>query len=179
MIRLFKYDNYEVKVAPEILKIKVFKKLWDRDSSKTKEKAQMELAFIFFFCDPRSDYQYLVDDDERMSAIMDGEGFSRSWKPDKDLQAAMDYYNTFLPESALLLQDTRLIVDKLRSTLRNMNISDLKDIKESFAILKTLPEVIEKLSKTEKVVFEQMHETGEARGTIEKTIYDDGLDNVN
>jgi len=45
-MKLFKYEGYEVKVAPEALTLKPFKKLWDRDKSKTKEKAFMELSFL-------------------------------------------------------------------------------------------------------------------------------------
>ena len=33
-----------------------------------------ELGFIYFVCDPRSDYQYLVDIDMRMQAVKQGEG---------------------------------------------------------------------------------------------------------
>jgi len=177
MIRLFKYENYEVVVSPEALKLSPFKKIWERDKSKGKDKAQMELAYIYFFADPRSDYQYIVNDDDRSEAIARSEGLPASWKPDKLLKDAVSFYSTFLPESALLLQDTRLVVSKLREKLRDTEISDMKDIKEISNILKVLPELIEKLNKTEKMVFEQIHET-EARGSMEKTLFDDGLDGV-
>jgi hypothetical protein len=61
MIKLFKRDGYDVKVDPEALLLKPFKKIWDRDKSKDKNRAMQELGFIYFVCDPRSDYQYLVD----------------------------------------------------------------------------------------------------------------------
>lgn len=178
MIRLFKYENYEVTVAPEILKISVFKKIWDRDKSKDKHNANMDFAFIYFYCDPRSEYQYLIDDDERMKAVMQGVGSPASWKPDKDLQAAMNYYISFLPPSALLLQDTVALVEKLRKKLRDIDPDDTKSMKEAFSILESLPKVIKNLNETEKAVYEEMNEAGEARGSMEKTLFDDGLDDV-
>ena len=42
-MKVFKYEGYEVRVAPEALTLKPFKKLWNRDKSKDKEKAMMEL----------------------------------------------------------------------------------------------------------------------------------------
>ena len=177
MIRLFKYENYEVTVSPEALKLGPFRKIWDRDRSKDKQTAQMELAYVYFFADPRSDYQYIVDNDDRSKAIAKGEGLPDKWKPDKVLNKAVEFYSTFLPESALLLQDTRLVISKLRETLRSTEINNMDDIKAISNILKVLPELIEKLNKIEKMVFEQIHET-EARGSMEKTLFDDGLDGV-
>ena len=73
MIKLFKRDGYEIKVEPEALLLKPFKKIWNRDRSKDKNRAMQELGFIYFVCDPRSDYQFLVDDNERLEAIKEGD----------------------------------------------------------------------------------------------------------
>ena len=43
----------------------------------------MELGFIYFFCDVRSDYQYIVDPEDRMREIKLGEGLPEDWEPDK------------------------------------------------------------------------------------------------
>jgi hypothetical protein len=37
-----------------------------------------------------------------------------NWKVDSLLQEAIDYYKSFKPTAALLLEDTRVAVDKLR-----------------------------------------------------------------
>ena len=75
-MKLFKYEGYRVVIAEEALALKPFKKLWDRDKSANKDKAIAELSFIYFFCDPRSDYQYLTDPDARKEAIKEGGGRS-------------------------------------------------------------------------------------------------------
>lgn len=94
-MKLFKYESYEVRVAPEALLLKPFKKLWDRDKSKSKDKAVQELSFLYFYCDPRSDYQYLIDDEDRLEAVKEGIGFDKDWKPDVLLKAAIAFYGTF------------------------------------------------------------------------------------
>lgn len=71
-MKLFKYEGYKITIAPEALLLKPFKQIWQRDRSRNKDKALMELGFIYFFCDTRSDYQYLTDEDERKRAIKEG-----------------------------------------------------------------------------------------------------------
>ena len=74
MIRLFKYEGYKMVIEPEALLLIPFKRIWQRDRSQNKDRAMMELGFIYFFCDPRSDYQYLTDEEQRKQAIKEGEG---------------------------------------------------------------------------------------------------------
>ena len=69
MIKLFRYEGYKIIISEEALALKPFKQIWQRDRTVNKDKAIAELGFIYFFCDPRSDYQYLVDEDERKEAI--------------------------------------------------------------------------------------------------------------
>ena len=52
MIRLFKYEGYKVTISEEALLLKPFKAIWDRDRTKSKDRALDELGFIYFFCDP-------------------------------------------------------------------------------------------------------------------------------
>ena len=89
MIKLFRQDGYEVKIDPEALLLKPFKKIWDRDRSKDKNRALQELGFIYFVCDPRSDYQYLVDMEVRQEAVKQGEGLPQKWEPDASVKMAM------------------------------------------------------------------------------------------
>lgn len=176
-MKLFKYEGYEVRVAPEALTLKPFKKLWDRDKSKDKERAIMELSFLYFYCDPRSDYQYIVDDEDRMEAVKNGEGFSDDWKPDALLKAAIDFYRSFDTSAALLLRMAAEAVKKVQETFTTLKSTDTKSLKEYLTTLKLIPEVATMLKDAEKTLNEEM-EYGEAKGSIEKTLFDDGLDNV-
>ena len=177
MIKLFKYESYKVVISEEAFALKPFRQIWQRDKTINKDKAIMELGFIYFFCDPRSDYQYLVDDKERMEAIKDGEGLPSKWQPDKIVTEAMDFYKSFKPISALLLEDTRFMVNKFRIKLRELDFDNLevKEFKEITAIVKQITPLIKDLDDAEKALNSEMKNSGKMRGSGEKTIFEDDL----
>lgn len=180
MIKLFKRDGYEIKVEPEALLLKPFKKIWNRDRSKDKNRAMQELGFIYFVCDPRSDYQYLVDLDTRMESVKQGEGLPNDWIPDQTVKEAMEFYSSFKPTSALLLEDTRVAVDKLREHLKNMDFNEVDDkgkpkytLNTITSTIKQIPELIKGLDEAEKAVTSDIREMSKARGNHEKAIMED------
>lgn len=178
-MRLFKYEGYEVRVAPEALTLKPFKRIWDRDKSKSKDTALQELSFLYFYCDPRSDYQYIIDDEDRLDAVKSGEGFNKNWKPDPMLIEASDFYRSFDTSSAILLRAAQEGVDKVQKALKNFDLEDCdaKSLKDYMAVLKMVPEVASMLKDAEKAINDES-EYGEAKGAIEKTLFDDGLDGI-
>lgn len=176
-MKLLKYEGYKVVIEPELLTLKPFKQIWTRDKTVNKDKALAEIAFIYFMADPRSDYQYLVDDKERMEAIKEGEGLPPKWQPDKIVIEAMDFYMSFKPMSALLLEDTRFMVDKYRKRLKAQEFDELeiKDLKEAGALIKQIPSLVKDLNEAEKALNSEMRESGRMRGQGEKTIFEDDL----
>ena len=177
MMKLLKYEGYKVVIEPELLTLKPFKQIWTRDKTVNKDKALAEIAFIYFMTDPRSDYQYLVDDKERMEAIKEGEGLPPKWGPDKIVTKAMEFYKSFKPISALLLEDTRFMVDKYRKRLKAQEFDELeiKDLKEAGALIKQIPSLVKDLNEAEKALNSEMRESGRMRGQGEKTIFEDDL----
>lgn len=177
MMKLLKFEGYKVVIEPELLTLKPFKQIWTRDKTVNKDKALAEIAFIYFMTDPRSDYQYLVDDNERMEAIKEGEGLPPKWQPDKVVTEAMDFYMSFKPISALLLEDTRFMVDKYRKRLKAQEFDDLeiKDLKEVGALIKQIPPLVKDLDEAEKALNSEMKSSGKMRGSGEKTIFEDDL----
>lgn len=177
MMKLLKFEGYKVVIEPELLTLKPFKQIWQRDRTINKDKALAEIAFIYFMTDPRSDYQYLVDDNERMEAIKEGEGLPPKWQPDKVVTEAMDFYMSFKPISALLLEDTRFMVDKYRKRLKAQEFDDLeiKDLKEVGALIKQIPPLVKDLDEAEKALNSEMKSSGKMRGSGEKTIFEDDL----
>lgn len=176
-MKLLKYEGYKVVIEPELLTLKPFKQIWTRDKTVNKDKALAEIAFIYFMADPRSDYQYLVDDKERMEAIKEGEGLPPKWQPDRIVTEAMDFYMSFKPISALLLEDTRFMVDKYRKRLKAQEFDDLeiKDLKEVGALIKQIPPLVKDLDEAEKALNSEMKSSGKMRGSGEKTIFEDDL----
>lgn len=176
-MRLFKYEGYKVVISEEAFALKPFRQIWQRDRTINKDRAIMELGFIYFMADPRSDYQYLVDDKERMEAIKEGEGLPPKWQPDKIVTEAMNFYMSFKPISALLLEDTRFMVDKYRKRLKEQEFDELeiKDLKEVGALIKQIPLLVKDLNEAEKALNSEMGESGRMRGSGEKTIFEDNL----
>lgn len=177
MIKLFKYEGYKIVISEEAFALKPFRQIWQRDKTINKDKALMELGFIYFFCDPRSEYQFLVDEKERMEAIKEGEGLPSKWEPDKLLIEAMDFYKSFKPISALLLEDTRFMVNKFRLKLRELDFDSLevREFKEITAIVKQITPLIKDLDEAEKALNSEMRNVGRMRGQGEKTIFEDDL----
>ena len=182
-MKLFRYEGYKVVISEEAFALKVFRQIWNRDRSVNKDKAIMELGYIYFMADPRSDYQYLVDEEERSKAIIEGEGLPNGWKPDKVITEAMEFYSRFKPTAALLLEDTRYAVDKLRKLLREIDLNQLDDkgkpiytLNSITATIKQVPSLAKDLDEAEKALASEMRSEGKMRGQGEKTIFEDNLD---
>lgn len=179
-MKLLKYEGYNLTFEPEILTLKVFKRLFTRDKTKDKSKFLQELGYIYFMLDPRSDYMYITDEDERSKAIIIGEGLSDTWKVDSILQDAMDYYKSFRPTSALLLEDTRVAVDRLREALRSINITETDDkgrpiytLNTIVATIKQVPSLVKDLDDAERAISKEIVQNDKIRGNVEKAMYED------
>lgn len=179
-MKLLKYEGYNLTFEPEILTLKVFKRLFIRDKTKDKSKFLQELGYIYFMLDPRSDYMYITDEDERSKAIIIGEGLSDTWKVDSILQDAMDYYKSFRPTSALLLEDTRVAVDRLREALRSINITETDDkgrpiytLNTIVATIKQVPSLVKDLDDAERAISKEIVQNDKIRGSVEKAMYED------
>ena len=179
-MKLFRYEGYKLHISEEAFILKPFKELWNRDKTKNKDKALQELGYIYFMCDPRSDYQYIVDEEDRSKAIKEGEGIEPKWKPDNKVIEAMKFYKQFKPVSALLLEDTRVAVDKLRQLLRNIDLTEVDDkgkpiytLNTVTATIKQIPSLVKDLDEAEKAIAKEIMESDKVRGAQEKSMYED------
>ena len=180
MIRLFKFEGYNVSVEPEAIMLSPFKAIWDRDKHKDKRMALQELSFIYFMGDPRSDYQYIVDEEEREKEVAKGLGMPATWKKDKVVQKALDFYNSFKPASAGLLEDTRVAVNKLRELLRNIDLGAEDDkgrpiytLNTVTATIKQIPGLVKDLDEAERTLAKDIIEQARARGSQTKALGED------
>lgn len=180
MIKLFEYEGYTVKVAPEALLLAPFKALWDRDKTKDKRSALQELGFIYFMADPRSDYQYIVDEEVRVSEIKKGEGLPDKWEPDDAVKRALAFYSSFKPASAGLLEDTRAAVDKLRQLLRNIDLDERDEkgkpvhtLSSITQTIKQIPGLVKDLDAAERTLSKDILAEARARGSQVKGAFED------
>lgn len=176
-MRLLVYEGYNLTIDPMVLTLKPFKAIWVRDKTEKKDRAISEIAYIYFMEDPRSDYQYIIDRDERSKAIKEGEGLKPTWQPDGTVKEAMKLYASFKTTSALLLEDTRALVDGYRNKLRDltsdMSELDVKDVKELGAIIKQVPSMVKDLDEAERALAKEIAQSDKVRGAQEKSIYED------
>jgi uncharacterized protein YoxC len=133
--------------------------------------------------DDKQEFLNLVDKKERAKAIIEGEGLPAKWKPDKVVEEAMDFYSKFKPTSALLLEDTRYAVDKVRKMLRDIDLTEVDEkgrpiytIDKVLAAVKLVPPLVKDLDEAERALSAEMRQIGKMRGQGEKTIMEDTLD---
>ena len=179
-MRLFKYEGYKIVISEEALLLKPFKAIWKRDRSVNKEKALMELGYCYFMEDPRSDYQFIVDRDERSTQIKIGEGIPESWEPDSVVNDAMNFYASFKTPSALLLEDTRMAIDKLRQLLRDIDLNAVDDkgkpiytLNTITSTIKQIPSLVKDLDEAERTLAKELSQNDKVRGAQEKSMYED------
>ena len=179
-MKLFKYEGYNLNISEEAFALKPFKDLWKRDKSKGKDRALQELAYIYFMEDTRSDYQIYIDREERSEQIKLGEGFPEDWKPDKAVLDAQQFYAGFKSESALLLEDIRAAITKLREYIKTIDLNAVDDkgkpiytLNTYTTTIKQIPELITSLDAAEKAIAKESVTQDKVRGSVEKAMFED------
>ena len=176
-MRLIKVEDYQLKIADEALLVKPFRKLWNQDRSMSKEQFYKQMSVIYYVYSPASNYAYIMDENERMKEVLEQEGLT-DFKPSQDFKNAVEIYKKLSKTSSSeLLADTRLIIDKLRNTLKSVKFDpDSKDVVNNMntvtSIIGKLPKLIKELSEAEKAVAKELAEQGTVRGGQELSVGD-------
>lgn len=182
-MHIIEYNNYTIEPTQEAFLIKPIRDLFNKDKSKTKEKFLQQMSVLYFYADPRSTYNYIVDDEERLQAIIEQEGLPKDFKITEDLDKALQEYKKHtITTSYLLLQDTKIAVDKVRQFLREVDL-DAKDdkgkplytINSITQAIKQIPQLSKDLLEAEKIVSKEIEDQGRARGGNNKTLFEDGI----
>lgn len=182
---LIKYENYQLTIADEALLVKPFRVLFNRDKSSKKERFMSEMSYVFFMCDPRSNYNYITDLGERAATIIEQEGLSKTFKPSKELEEAMEWYRKLTKTtSAGLLEDTRVAVDKIRDFLRNIDFSltdknkkPIYTINSVTTAVRQIPQLSKDIMEAEHAIAKELDEITRAKGGNEsKNVYEDGFE---
>lgn len=182
-MHIIEYNNYTIEPTQEAFLIKPIRDLFNKDKSKTKEKFLQQMSVLYFYADPRSTYNYIVDDEERLQAIIEQEGLPKDFKITEDLDKALQEYKKHtITTSYLLLQDTKIAVDKVRQFLREVDLNAQDDkgkplytINSITQAIKQIPQLSKDLLEAEKIVSKEIEEQGRARGGNNKTLFEDGI----
>jgi hypothetical protein len=177
-MRLFARKDFRLVVEPVVFSIKAFKKLEVRDRTVNKSQLEKELAFIYFVYDPRSDLQFIVDEQERIERVKELIGFDSKFKIDADLQKAIDVYISMTEtSSSLLLKDIKVGVDKLRTYLKDADVSEETFDKYTRALKELIP-LSQKISEVERIVIKEVEGISNARGDKATSLLDQGFDQL-
>lgn len=184
-MKLFVYKDYNLRISDEAYALRPFKRLVDRDRTKEKTKAMKELAYLYFMYDPRSDFSFEIIESDRDLRVKDSIGLEADWKPDKQVQEAIELYKYLTTSSSsLLLQDTRVIIDNIRSTFRSIDLTEkdangklVFNIGQVMTAVKQVPSLVKELADAEKAVSKEIEDMGTMRGLKQKSILDDGISN--
>ncbi len=182
-MKLFKFESYQVTISEEALTLKPFADVWRADKSADKSVALQELGYVYFMCDPRSDYMVIADESERSKAVIDGEGLPAGWKPSAKVKAAMEFYKGFKPASALLLEGVSTAINKQMEYLKAFDLDKTDASGKPVYTLSTLTTALDKLlslipkmREIERNMNSDMAEAGRMRGGGEKTVFEDDLE---
>lgn len=169
-------DHYILDFNPEALKIKEFSKIIKRDRSVSKSVAQAELAFVWFFCDFRSDFLQIIDEDERKKEIISSvDGLPKDWQPDSTVMDAVDRYILLSRTvTSRMLDDAREILDNMskyaKDASKNLGEYDITKIQK---FVSDLPKMIDTLNSLEEKVLREKDSSTSHRGSQEKALMED------
>ena len=182
-MHLLVFEDYEVKPSPEALLVKPIRRLYNEDRSKQKEKFYQQMSYLYFMCDPRSTYAYLIDENERRKAIIEQEGLPEDFKPSALLEEAMETYKQHtVTVSQKLLQAAMKAADTVSKFLEEVDLTEEDDkgrpkyqVSQITSALKNVEGIVSSLQTLTKKVEQEVEDKTRARGGS-KAMFEDGID---
>ena len=182
-MNLIKLENYEVKVEDELLLLKPFRRKYTQDKSKDKSNFITFLMLLYFVYDPRSDFQYIINEDQRLEEVCNSNGIKVLKFDSLEKECIELYKKMCLTTSSELLRRTKIAIDKVGSFLENIDLTLLDDkgkpvytINSVTTAIKQVPQLAKDLAEAEKAIKKELEEGGRARGNYgTKTLMDDGI----
>ena len=189
-MKLIDFDGQDFKIADEALLVRPIRDLFRKDKSKSKEEFWKQISYLWFMCDPRSTYMYLVDEKERSREIIKQEGLGDKWSPSPQLKEAMNIYKkNVTTTSSLLLEDMRASIEDVRFILRELGEQARRkrkpgeDADDAVALdkilpvmtksIKEIPELARALVEAEKALAKDFATEDNARGNASKAVGED------
>ena len=184
-MRLFEMDldTFALSFEPEVLMIKQFNKIIQRDKSKGKTIAMAELSYMWFFTNSKSDFLQIIDEDERMDTIIDAiVGLPKGWKPDAVVLDAISFYKKrSFTVTSRMLEDAMSIIDNMSKWAKTaaLHLDDMigdrpkYDISKVQAFIRDVPKMVDTINSLEEKVLREKDSTDSHRGSQEKAMMED------
>lgn len=186
-MKLIKYENFTLDISDEALLVGPIRKLYNQDRTKGKETFFKQMSILYFVYDPRSNYSYITNDADRLLEVLAQEGidfkeYKKKYETNDFKEAIETYKKLNQTTSLLLLQDTRLCIDKVREFLRTIDLNATDDkgkllnpINQVTSTIKQIPQLAKDLADAEKALSKEIEEQSKARGNSEMSLFDNGL----
>lgn len=181
-MKLVRISNYKLEVEDELLLLKPFKEVYKADKSKDKIKFFDFMTIVYYTYDPRSDYNYITNEIERLKEVCESNGLEVPKFTQKELECIELYKQLTTTISSALLKSTRVAIGKVQEFLENidMNATDDKGrmlfpINTVTAAIKQIPSLVKEVMEAEKMVSKEIEEAGRARGGSNKKLMEDGI----
>lgn len=182
-MQLFQLKNYNVVFEPQVMMIREFAAI--RDKNKNDDLTLLELSFIWFYADVRSDFQNVIDDEERIEEVKHSIGLPKTWKPSDEVLNAIDFYHSYssTPSSGLYtasITAAKFIEGKLRKPQTLLDETDDKGSKlykldTILKMIKDIPDVMVKLHTGREQVIKELESKTGLKGGKKKSLFEDGV----
>lgn len=182
-MKLVKLVNYQVQFDDELLLLKPFRQLYKSDKSKDKKVFMDFLTVVYYTYDPRSDYSYIVDEDQRLREVCVTNGLQVPKFTELQNTCIGLYRKLTTTKSQELLRSTKIAVDKVKNFLETIDLTatdskgkPIYTINSITTAIRQIPQLAKDLMNTEKIVEKEIEEAGTARGGNDsKSLMDDGI----
>lgn len=183
-MQLFKLVNHAVVYEPVVMEITAFKNLAKKNKDNDRLTIQ-EMAFIFFYCDPRSHFMSVLDDNKRFQRVKDETGMPEEWEATTELKEAIKYYgeNSKTPSSALYeasIAAVKFIEGKLKNPEALLSELDSRGnpiykLDNLTKMLKDVPDIMKKLGDAREQLIKELESNSGLKGGKTKAIFEDGI----
>ena len=187
-MRLFREENFNVVIDPELKLIPEFQALVKRDRTVGKDHATKELAYVYFVADHKSPYS-IYPEDERAIRVATELKLGDKYVPDAKVLTAIAKYRSLMHtptvKSLVAIREGLLTSSRLIDTLRkriesSLDDQDLEDIDpivrhvtRMLEISEKLPKAIENIQALEEKVRKDESNDARIKGGGQKGAFED------
>jgi len=177
-MNIFQIENNIVIPTPEVLLIKPFKVLWDRDKTTKKEKVIKEFSYIEFMCSFKKSNPFIgYDPFNRHRKVCEHVFDDSKYIPDASVKAAISVYDEIQNESSLSLRFYRSLVKAVEKLIKFAEDVDLSERDNRGApvytpnhitqITSKAYDTLKQLTLMQQKVEQELYESNKTRGNRE------------
>ncbi|MCS7317131.1 MAG: hypothetical protein NZZ41_02260 [Candidatus Dojkabacteria bacterium] len=175
-VKLLEFKNFEVKISDDVVLIKEFKTILDRDKSKDKKQATKYFTYIYLTQDPQSPYANFTEEEAHRTALED---IGLKEVPDYVIEACKKYryivYNR--PVLRMLKKMTKAML-ALEEYFETVNFTEkiesgqrkgalLHDPKQLLAVMERASKIIDQVKLLEQRAIEELKTDTSVKGQQE------------